>query len=171
MKSDAALARLADILPPPVPIAASVDSAWIVAAPFSILLLAGVIYAWRRRQRRIEAPDTRRQSRAAALEQLHALKTSWLAQQLSEHDAAYRLAAILRRGLGLHQLRNSMPREIDALTWQKTLTLLDHWRYRDDSRAKIGASHPQVVDSQRLPASVFEHAEQWLNAHREDEHV
>ncbi len=166
MNSDAALARLADIVPPPEPVALSVGDAAPVSVLAIVIMLAGAsLLAWTlRRQRRRLAQDGARASSVAALEQLRTVRAAWTAQRLSERDTAYRLAVILRRGLDLRQLEVTAPPGIDPQTWQDTLNLLDHWRYRAPATRTHAAQ-------QRLPTSLFEQVERWLKAPHEARHV
>lgn len=113
---------LLDIDVPPPPAASGTDMLlWIVVVAL-ILLVAW--FAWRRRQR---AP------RVQARRRLDALRTAHDAQTLTARAAAFRLAVVLRQGLGLGRLsvQTPVPASIATLDerWRAFLTALDAARY------------------------------------------
>jgi hypothetical protein len=127
MKEGVALEQLADILPPPAPGGAG----W-------VLLLMGVIvvsvatlgllwFVKRRRARQQDVPTHEAQQR------LKALRAAWQARTLSDREAAYRLATVLRLGLSLPQLAPQLrPAAVDdAAAWHDTLKVLQTLRYRN----------------------------------------
>ncbi|MFQ5489026.1 MAG: hypothetical protein ACE5ET_11360, partial [Gammaproteobacteria bacterium] len=87
------LQRLADIEPPPAP-----DWHPLLLASGVLLLLALLTLAWHLAHRPLTP-------RRAALKRLRHLERRWRQDRCNERETAYRLAAILRLGLGLEQLQ------------------------------------------------------------------
>lgn len=149
MNGDDTLQRLADIIPPAPP-AATPWWLWLLAALASIAIVA--LVAWRiTRRRRRTAPSG--DLRGDALAALNALRSAWEAKQIDDRDAAYRLATVLRRGLGLAQLSDDNPPAAinDAPLWRDTLQQLDRQRYRRQRERP-------------LPPELFERVHRWLTA-------
>lgn len=145
MKQGVALQQLADVLPPPAP-----GWGWaIAAASVAVLLTVAVSWWWmssrRRSDRDIAAPEARLR--------LRELRMAWRSRQVDDREAAYRLATLLRLGLGLTQLTSSLrPAAIaEARDWDRTLRELDRLRYCD----AIGTA---------LSPDCFDRAERWLAA-------
>ncbi|MEK7322563.1 MAG: DUF4381 family protein [Pseudomonadota bacterium] len=146
MNGDDTLRGLADIIPPAPP-AATPWWLWLLAA---LALIAIVALVWRITRRRTVPPGD---LRGDALAALRALRSAWEAKQIDDRDAAYRLATVLRRGLGLAQLSDDNPPAMinDAPLWRDTLQQLDRQRYRRQRE-------------QPLPPELFERAYRWLTA-------
>lgn len=145
MKPDVALQQLADVLPPPAP-----GWGWAISAAIvAILLTIAASWWWMRRRRR---PDRDIPARAARL-RLRALRIAWQSRAVDDREAAYRLATLLRLGLGLPQLTSPLrPAAItDARDWDRVLGELDRLRYRDDAGSA-------------LSPDCFDRAERWLAA-------
>ncbi len=98
------ISRLADIeLPGPPdwqPVLTALGAA-VVLAPAIVWL---TWHLWRRVHRRGAAPAA---ARAAA--RLDALRRRWEGGEMDDREASYRLAALLRLGLGLDQLDGTAP--------------------------------------------------------------
>lgn len=151
MKEGVALSQLADILPPPVPEGPD----WMLLGMIGFVCLVAVVtlllfVKWRH-SRQDTSPAREAQRR------LTALRNAWQARTLSDREAAYRLAALLRLGLALPQLSMQQnPHAVeDETSWSEILQRLYALRYRDQS----GIS---------LSSQCFECAEHWLaNAQRQ----
>lgn len=151
MTREPTLQALADIVPAPAPVLGT--TGWLAAA-LAVLAAAGAaaatVWWWRRRRRgrpaAIAAPR-------AALERLRALRSAWEAREIGDREAAYRLAALLRLGLGQSQLSATppAPAAADAALWREALRQLDRQRYA-------------AAAVQPLPAALFDRAAQWLAA-------
>ena len=144
MKEGVALSQLADILPPPPP--SGLD--WMLLG--IVCLLVTVIGLWFMRKRLSrKTPSSARE----AQRRIKALSTAWQAHKLSDREAAYRLATLLRMGLTLPQLSAHVrPNTVeDEVTWRETLEQLHALRYQD---------HPKSS----LSNQCFERAERWLAA-------
>lgn len=144
MKEGVALSQLADILPPPPP--SGLD--WILLGIVCLLVAVGSLWFLKKRLSR-KAPSPARQ----AQRRIKALSTAWQAHKLSDREAAYRLATLLRMGLTLPQLSAHVrPNAVeDDVTWRETLKQLHALRYQD---------HP----NSSLSNQYFERAERWLAA-------
>ena len=147
MKEGVALSQLADILPPPVPSGPN----WMLLAQIGIVcLITALILVWfikKRFSRRAVS------SAREAVQRLATLREAWRSHTISDREAAYRLAALLRLGLALPQL-NARKRPAfvqDETLWRETLDQLHTLRYRNQ---------PVVA----LSAECFEHTERWLLA-------
>ncbi len=151
MNNGDALTKLADIIPPapPAPLA---WWPWLIAA-FFIAALAVFAWWWRSRRRAVAAsPLDRRVEALAALNNLH---EEWTAKRIDDRDAAYRLATVLRLGLGLAQLSDEPPPVAvnEAPLWRDALAQLNRQRY-------------PAARGQALPPALFEHARRWLAGER-----
>jgi hypothetical protein len=151
MKEGVALSQLADILPPPAP--GGPDWMLLVLVGIVCVLAAAVIvWFWKKHHsRRIILPAREARQRLAAL------RSAWQSHTLSDREAAYRLATLLRLGLALPQLNmQDRPNMVeDDASWRETLELLHALRYRDQA----GLS---------LSSQCFERAARWLAAaHRQ----
>jgi hypothetical protein len=145
MNEGVALSQLADILPPPAP----GGWIWLPAVVAAIVMLAAVALLWfvkKHRARRGDIPAREARQRLAAL------RAAWQARTLSDREAAYRLATLLRLGLSLPQLapQSRPPAVDDATAWRDTLGELHTLRYRGQ-----GIS---------LSPQCFDRAEHWLAA-------
>jgi len=149
MNEEEALQKLADILPPPAP--GGANWMWLVGAIVIVAALGLVWFVKRHRPRKPALPARE------ARQRLVALRAAWQSHTVSDREAAYRLATLLRLGLSLPQLTpQARPTvvEDDAL-WHEMLTQLHALRYRDHASS---AFSPQL----------FDHAERWLaSAQRE----
>ncbi|HHM05505.1 MAG TPA: hypothetical protein ENJ19_07155 [Gammaproteobacteria bacterium] len=145
MNRDQLLTRLADITPPPAP-----DwTPWLLGggtALAALVILAGT--AWWLRHRPARTPPA---PAAQALARLDELETRWRKGEVPHREAAYRLATLLRLGLGRIALTAAAPPAgAAAEPWRQTLLQLDTARY-----------HPSPP---ALPAEVFAHARRYLQA-------
>lgn len=146
MNEGVALKQLADILPPPAP----GDWSWLPAVVAAIAMLAAVGLLWFVKKRRARRGNL---SAREARQRLAALRAAWQIRAVSDREAAYRLATLLRLGLALPQLTPQLrPNAVDnEPAWHETLAQLNALRYRDHTPAT-------------LPPQCFDHAEQWLAA-------
>ncbi len=114
----------------------------------ALLLAVALIYLRSRRQQPGHIDDQSRE----ALHQLHLLQQQWLQQSIDDHDAAYRLATLLRLGLGLNQLTNTAPPALieQQQRWQQLQQQLIQLRYTP------AESRPP------LSADLFTQVETWL---------
>ena len=147
MNEGVALSQLADILPPPAPDGAS----WMLLVAGSIVVIVAVLalvwFVKKHRPRKITLPAREAQQR------LRTLRAAWQARAISDREAAYRLATLLRLGLALPQLAPQLrPAAVDnEQWWHETLTQLNALRYRDHAPST-------------LPPQCFDRAERWLAA-------
>lgn len=145
------LAALADIeLPAPPdwrPVIAFTVLALVLIAAVSIRAL--LIRHRLRRDAAPPAPPTRLTHEAQT--RLAHLREEWDAGAIDARTAAYRLAVLLRLGLGLPQLRPATPpRGMDAAEWRETLAVLQSLRYTPAPRAA-------------LTPEIFSRADHWLS--------
>ena len=151
MNSGDALTRLADIIPPAPP-APLVWWPWLIAA-LIVATAALLVWWWRARRRAVAAsPIDRRVDALAALNNVHA---EWRAKRIDDRDAAYRLATVLRLGLGLAQLSDEPPPVAanEAPLWRDSLAQLNRQRY-------------PAARGQALSPALFDHARRWLAGER-----
>jgi len=142
------LAQLADIELPPPP----AGWPWLLTAILAALAIALLLlYRWRKKNRR--APPAPASLPRQALTQLEQLSAQWRDGQLSDRDAAYRLATLLRRGLALAQLTPDCPTALAAQTaqWRAAMSALSRCRYQPSTASP-------------LPAALFEQVREWLTA-------
>ncbi len=139
--------QLADVELPPAPDWQPLIVAAIVVV-IALLLAVAVIYLHSRRKHSGNGSDATRE----ALHQLQQLQLEWQQQKVDDHDAAYRLATLLRLGLELNQLSETPPPSLtDQKTqWQMLLQQLAQLRYTATN------SH------QPLTTDAFSQVEQWL---------
>ena len=145
MKEGVALSQLADILPPPPP----GGPGWLLLSLIGLACLVVVIgLLWFMKKR--HAPRGVSSSREAR-QKLAALHSAWQSHAVSDREAAYRLATLLRLGLALPQLDTLKPPSVveDGMAWRETLRQLHTLRYRQQTGS--------VLSSQ-----CFEHAKRWL---------
>ena len=120
MKEGVALSQLADILPPPAP--GGPDWMLIIFVGIICILAAAVlVWFWKKHHsQRINLPAREARRR------LVTLRSAWQSHTISDREAAYRLATLLRLGLALPQLntqdRPSMVE--DDTSWRETLEQL-----------------------------------------------
>lgn len=136
--------QLADVELPPAPDWQPIIVAATVVI-IALLLSIGVVYLRSRRKQAGVVPDRSRE----ALYQLQLLQHKWQLQEINDHDAAYQLATLLRLGLELKQLTETVP---PALTnqqpqWQTLLQQLTQLRYTatDDSTPLTSEAFTQVA--------------------------
>lgn len=144
MTNTADLNLLADIL---LPAAQDWTPLW-WAASFILpaLLAALVVFLAHKRRRKDIAPQTTRSS--ASMQELNRIEREWQSGALPPREVAYRLAAVLRIGMGLAQLTRQPPPSVtvagsqatktgaadsaqDAL-WQRVIDELERIRYCPD---------------------------------------
>jgi len=146
MNEGVALSQLADILPPPAP-----GASWMLLVTGSAVVIVAVLALVRflknHRPRKNALPAREAQQR------LGTLRAAWQARTISDREAAYRLATLLRLGLALPQLTPQLrPAAVDdEALWRETLNQLHALRYRDRSSSDLS---PQC----------FDRAERWLAA-------
>lgn len=122
---DDPLARLADIELPAPPH----WQPWITGMAVAVTVIAVAsglgIYLWRRRREKAVSPTQ------GALAQIDALLSDWRGGRLDDREASYRLAALLRLGLGLEQLDVHCPATLagDKQQWGRTVAALQRLRY------------------------------------------
>jgi len=142
-----ALSQLADILPPLAP--SGPDWMLLIIAGF-VCLVVIVTLPWF-----VKKHYSRRSGLPAreALRRLAALRSAWQARTISDREAAYRLATLLRLGLALPQLAPQLrPAAVgNEQWWHETLAQLNALRYRDRAPST-------------LPPQCFDRAERWLAA-------
>ena len=137
--------QLADVEPPGPP----QWWPWYVLAVLALALMVTIAQlvwrAYRRATLRSLSAD------AAALEKLQRLRAQWQGGQLNDRQVAFRLATLLRLGLGLTQLTSIKPPMLDGDVqhWQATVALLARLRYQ-----------PQPAD--RLSEEFFQQIQHWL---------
>lgn len=130
---DDPLARLADIELPAPPH----WQPWITGMAAAVTVIAAVaglgIYLWRRRGTTSISP------RQQTLTQIDGLLQAWRRAQLDDREASYRLAALLRLGLGLEQLDVHCPAALshDKQQWGRTVTALQRLRYEQTPAAPL----------------------------------
>lgn len=147
MNEDIALQKLADILPPPAP---SGPGWLLIVTAIAVAVVAIFTIVWFVKKHRLHKSVLPAHE---AQQRLTALRNAWQARTVSDREAAYRLATLLRLGLVLPQLTPQIRPAVvdDALTWNETLTRLHELRYRDQA-------------SFTLSPQFFDRAEQWLAA-------
>jgi len=139
--------QLADVELPPAPDWQALVIAAIVVV-VALLLAVAVIYLRSRRKHSGKVPD----STSEALHQLQLLQLAWQQQKINDHDAAYRLATLLRLGLELNQFTETPPPSLinQQPQWQALLQQLTQLRYTP-------ANHHNP-----LTADAFTQVERWL---------
>jgi hypothetical protein len=144
MKEGVALRQLADVLPPPAPGLGE----WLPFIFAAAILTAAALFWWLRKPRSPHGNASAREARR----RLDRLRAEWHSQTVSDREAAYRLAALLRLGLRLPQLAPLLcpPSVKDVVAWEETLRELHALRYRRGTP--------------RLSPQCFDRAEQWLAA-------
>jgi len=145
MKQGVALSQLADILPPPSP--GGPD--WLllmVLGGVCVVIVAAVLW-FIKKHSSLRSNSPAREARR----RLGTLRTAWQSHTLTDREAAYRLATLLRLGLAVPQLDAQQPPSVveDDNTWRETLQQLNVLRYRDQPRLSL-SSH------------CFDRAEHWL---------
>lgn len=145
MKEGLALQQLADVLPPPAP---GWGWVWIIMTALLVLPVAALWWWMRIRRARYHNAPAREARR-----RLDQLRSAWQSQTVDDREAAYRLAALLRLGLGIAQLTaHHRPAAVtDSKAWERTLGELHALRYRH-------------LAGPALSADCFRYAEAWLAA-------
>ena len=115
-----------------------------------VCLLVAVVGLWFMRKRLLRKTSSPARE---AQRRIKALSTAWQTHKLSDREAAYRLATLLRLGLALPQLNTQVPPSMveDHTSWRETLEQLHALRYRDEA----GLS---------LSSQCFEYTARWLAA-------
>jgi hypothetical protein len=95
-----------------------------------------------------------------ALYQLQLLRQEWQQNEVDDHDAAYRLATLLRLGLGLNQLTDAPPSSLQSEQpqWDEMMRLLTQLRYTPSPQP----SPPRGRGGNVLSDETFAQIEQWL---------
>lgn len=151
--------QLADVeLPAPPDWQPTVVAAIVVAT--AVLLAIGLIYLRSRRGQSAKLPIASRE----ALYQLRRLQQAWQRNEIDDHDTAYRLATLLRLGLGLNQLTETPPAPLmsEEPQWQTLLQQLAQLRYRpqpDDSGAEF---NQETQADEKITEETFNQIAQWL---------
>ena len=122
----------------------------IIVVTIAVVLAALVIRLRSRRKGPNKISDTKRE----AIYQLQKLHRQWQAHEVDDHDAAYRLATLLRLGLELSQLTDTPPSklQIEQNQWRDTIQLLTRLRYQQSGTEK----------SVNLSSETFIQIEEWL---------
>lgn len=165
--------QLADVELPPAPDWQPLIIA-VTVVVVAILLAVGVVYLRSRRKGSNKVSDAGRD----ALHQLQLLRQEWQQNEVDDHDAAYRLATLLRLGLGLKQLTDTPPPAImnEQPQWQQILQQLTLLRYqrRNEPQHSIEPRHsgecrndegvcpPEGSGENSLSGETFAQVEQWL---------
>ena len=141
--------RLADIVPPAPP----EWQTWVISIAIGLGVCAGVWSIYRYWRSRHHTHDRTTPSPADAQTKLAELAALWQTGALTDREAAYRLATVLRLGLGLSQLAPQIehPAVTNRTSWTEALTLLQQLRYQHE------AHH-------RLTPAIFDNAAAWLAA-------
>lgn len=151
MNDTATLSRLADIELPATP-----DwQPFIIAAAAIVAITAILIAAWLVwRSRKCRAGNRQSATPLATVQtRLEQTRMEWQAGKMDDREAAYRLATLLRLGLGLPQITPECTAHLaaDQTAWQDTLHLFEQLRY-------------QQAPQTGLTVDVFQRAKQWLAA-------
>ncbi len=149
MNDTGTLSRLADIEMPAAP-----DwQPFIIAAAAIVAITAILIAAWLVWRSRKHRTGNRQTATPLAMAQtrLEQTRMDWQAGKMDDREAAYRLATLLRLGLGLPQLTPECPSHLatDQTAWRDTLRLFEQLRYQQA---------PQVT----LTLEVFQRTKNWL---------
>lgn len=129
MKDTELIAQLADIQPPPAP-----DSGiWAITLLLALAISAvgAFIYLYKYRNRPVPGTLTH-DGNAGALERLGKLEREWLAGGIDDRQAAFRLAALIRLGLGQTQWPKANDDQAHALGEQ-----LSRLRYERTPRTTL----------------------------------
>jgi hypothetical protein len=142
--------QLADVELPPAP---DWQPLIIAAVAIIIALLVAVVVIYLR-SRRKDSNNVSDRNRDAP-HQLQLLQQAWQKKEIDDHDAAYRLATLLRLGLGLNQLGDMPPPSLqgDQQQWRQLLQQLAQLRYRP---------HAGEEEKKELTTEIFIQVEQWL---------
>jgi hypothetical protein len=146
------LAALADIELPDPPAAWMPEWLMLVIAIAAAAVVVLGLAAHRRGARKAAASaPPPAPARAEARRRLDRLRRDWQAGGIDDREAAYRLCALLRIGLGLPQLDPaSPPRSAEPAEWAGMMAELRRLRYRPAERG--------------LEARLFDRAAEWLAA-------
>ncbi len=149
---DKLLIRMADIEVPPPPDWAPVLLYGMLIILLLVLAIAiALAWWWRKTARAQQRPVT--QQELSAQHKLEMLQAQWQSGSLPDREAAYRLATILRLGLGLSQLTANCPKHLchNKKAWLSAIAFLDNIRYQKQTTAPI-------------TLELFEHAGHCLSA-------
>lgn len=149
------LSRLADIELPAAPNWQPLVITVAVIATLTAILIAARL-VWRSRRRRADDRQTATPL-AMAQTRLEQTRRNWQAGEIDDREAAYRLATLLRLGLGLPQLPHEHPAHIPVAPseWREITQLLERLRYQQSSQ-------------ERLSPEMFQHLGRWLAARNEE---
>ena len=125
--------QLADVEPPPAPDWQPLIIAVVIVIAATLLAVV-VIRLRSRRKHSSHASDKNRD----ALYQLQLLQQARQQNEIGDHDVAYRLATLLRLGLGLNQLTDTPPPALqsDQQQWQELIRLLARLRYQPGKKPR-----------------------------------
>lgn len=146
MNEDRALATLADIILPPPP---DWHSFWLITAimlaVLALVIAALYFYVRKSRLRQRAAPSS-------PLNELATLEKQWRDGVLPTRETAYRLATLLRVGMGIPQLTRHPPLAFASQDsrWETLIRALEHIRY---------APHNSTFDTQW-----FDWTREWLDS-------
>ncbi len=148
---DKLLIRMADIEVPSPP-----DWTPALLSGMLIILLLVLVIAlawWWRKTARAQQHHPVIKHELPAHHQLEILQAQWQSGSLPDREAAYRLATILRLGLGLSQLTANCPKHLchKKKAWLSAIAFLDNIRYQKQTTAPI-------------TLELFEHAGHCLSA-------
>lgn len=140
MPSSEILGRLADIEMPPLP---SWTEFWLVCAvvAVSLAMITGLAVYFYQRYQRSPPPIC-----VTAQEKLMSLFEHWKTQQLSEREVAFRLATLLRLGLGQTQLRECpQGNVIKQDDWLRIMRVLNEVRYTQRATMQLSEDIFHIV--------------------------
>jgi len=123
----------------------------IVAAGVMLLIVLAVVLIARRIYKNNKTGTAESGIGRLGKKVLDEIEDQWSAGRIDDREASYRLATLLRLGLGLPQLNLACPSGLidDTHTWEQTIQLFHQLRYR-----KITAS--------RLSTDDFRNVRIWL---------
>jgi len=117
MKNADIIAQFADIQPPPAPDSGAWILMAIVVSLIAVTLAVAIIYIYRYRGRHRPTAADAASHRLEALQRLQTLEQGWISGQIDDRQVAFRLAALLRLGLGDAQ----WPNPVGATDSEQTL--------------------------------------------------
>ncbi|MFZ5593640.1 MAG: DUF4381 family protein [Pseudomonadota bacterium] len=153
MNDTETLSRLADIELPAAPDWQPLVIAAAIITLIVILIAARLVWRSRKRGGGDRQTVTHLVMAQARLEQTH---RDWQTGKIDDREAAYRLATLLRLGLGLSQLPHERPAHIPVASseWREITQLLERLRYQQTSQ-------------ERLSPEIFQRLGCWLAARGE----
>lgn len=150
--------KLADVEAPPPPEWQPLISASVTVA-VAVVLAVALIRLRSRRAHPAKAADASRE----ALHQLQQLQRAWQRGESDDQESAYRLATLLRLGLGLDQLTETPPPALsaEAQPWRELMQQLNRLRYQPPAVHEDEGQGGDEIGAQLTPDS-FARIERWL---------